>query len=62
MGGKSTKLWEHGRLQILTDANNHLPGQFISGTILAQLDQNYPAKQLTLEIFGVEKIQYTYQH
>ena len=59
MGSKSTKLWEHGRLQIITNGSNFVPGQVVSGTINAQLDQSYPGKQLTIEIVGVEKVKFT---
>ena len=58
MGAKSTTLWEHGRLQIITNGNNFMPGQVISGTINAQLDQSYPGQELTIEIVGAEKVRF----
>ena len=59
MGGKSTKLWEHGNLQVITDGNHFVPGQTVTGHIIVELDSAYPGKQLTLELVGVEKVLFT---
>jgi len=57
MGGSKTKhLYEHGRMQVSLSKTSHIPGETIFGQIQVQLEQNYPTKEVFIEVSGQEKV------